>query len=104
MTVIIKGEAPDVIKNLPEVKWYGDNPIKSIERSDFRKVFGDTLIYTKSAQNTIAFLINQCDFKKEDIFWQDLDAYGETKVLPILMDPPSEEDYFDGDETDKIQY
>jgi len=48
MTVIIKGEAPDIIYNLPEVKWYGKNPIVSIPSSDVRKMCGDTLIYTKS--------------------------------------------------------
>lgn len=87
MTVVIKGEAPNIINNLPEVKWFGNNPIKSIESSDFRIHYGDTIIYTKSARNTISFLINQCDFKKEEIFWQDLDGYGEAKIF-VCMDIP----------------
>ena len=85
MTVVIKGEAPDTINDLPEVKWFGDNPIKPIESSDFRKAYGDTIIYTRSAKNTISFLINQCDFKKEELFWQDLDGYGEAKIFPVLF-------------------
>ena len=87
MTVIIKGEAPDIVKELPEVKWFGPNPIKTLESNDLRKQFGDTLIYTRSALTTIAFLVNQCDYKKEELFWQDLDGYGESKVfqLPKLL-------------------
>lgn len=83
MTVIIKGEAPDIIKELPEVKWFGYGPIKTLESNDLRKQFGDTLIYTRSALNTISFLVNQCDFNEKEIFWQDLDAYGESRVFQL---------------------
>lgn len=83
MTVIIKGEAPDVIKELPAVKWFGSNPIKTLEPNDLRKAFGDTLIYTHSARLVISFLILECNFNAEEIFWQDLDGYGESKVFQL---------------------
>lgn len=81
MTVIIKGDTPDIIRFLPEVKGYGDNPIQTLESSDTRKIYGDTIIYTMSSKATLSFLINQLDYDKNDLYWQDLDAYGESKIF-----------------------
>ena len=67
-----------VVKNFSEAD---AEKIKTIEATDLRKHFGDTIIYTRSARNTMSFLVNQCDYAPRDIFWQDLDGYGEAKVF-----------------------
>ena len=79
-TVIIKGVAPDVIQHLPSVKWYSDNPIKAIDSDDIRIMYGDTIIYTKCATSVLNVLIQQ-GYNKKDLYWQDLDGYGATKIF-----------------------
>jgi hypothetical protein len=43
-------------------------------------MYGDTIIYTKSATRVLDTLIS-LGYNKHDLFWQDLDAYGATKVF-----------------------
>ena len=75
--VILKGEAPKGIELTNEVRWYGSNPIKTIDNNSSNRMFGDTIIYTRSAKSTVSKLVKEYGYNKEDLVWQDLDAYGE---------------------------
>jgi hypothetical protein len=76
----MQGDCPEIISKLPEVQWYGKNPVQNIESSDIRAMYGDTIIYTRSATRVLDTLIS-LGYNKHDLFWQDLDGYGATKVF-----------------------
>ena len=79
-TVILQGDIPEVISQLPCVKRFGDNPIQDLEHNDIRAMYGDTIIYTFSASIVLDKLI-ELGYNKHDLFWQDLDNYGANKIF-----------------------
>ena len=79
-TVIFSGEAPVEINELPSVQWYGENAVKTLDKSDMRSVYGTTIIMCKSVRSVIDLLISK-GIDKDKIFWQDLDGYGANKIF-----------------------
>lgn len=79
-TVILSSAVPQQVTTLPVVTWYGDNPIIKLPKHDMRSHFGKTLIYTKSVRTVIDALLTS-GISLEELYWQDLDAYGSTKIF-----------------------
>lgn len=79
--VIVKGNVPNIVEQMPCVQWYGENPVKSTEDTILSH-YGNNMIYTCNVTPVIDLLI-ELGFQKDEIFWQDLDGYGSDKIFRI---------------------
>lgn len=83
--VVFTGKVPVEVNDLPSVQWYGENAIKTLDKSDMRSIYGENIVMCKHVKSVIDLLISK-GINKDKIFWQDLDGYGSNKIFKYRED------------------
>lgn len=80
--VIVHDEVPKEVMDLVCVSRFGPNSVREIAEDSVFKKYGNYMMYTVDL-NAVVYVLQECGFKKETIFYQDLDSYGPDKVFEV---------------------